>query len=60
MRARDTRAIAFCVVTIVVVCLGVGFGSNNWLAAAVVTMVRVFQRLRGDSIESKWQSYFSE
>ena len=72
MRARDKRAIAFCVVTTTVLCLGVGFVSDNWWAAAAATiayaaliltrprMIRVFQRIRGDDVDSHWQSYFRE
>lgn len=67
MRARDIRAITFCVTTTVAVFLIVLFLGRNYIAAVAATggwaalvltrprMLRVFRRLRGDS---DWSGYF--
>jgi hypothetical protein len=69
MRARDVRAIAFCVVTTAAVLIGSAATLHNYpaclgltvaWAAFVLTrprMIRVFRRLRG---EPDWSGYFDE
>ena len=67
MRARDVRAIAFCVITILAVLAVSALATRNYLASVGLTgayaaivltrprMLRVFRRLRGDP---DWSGYF--
>ena len=67
MRARDVRAIAFCVVTTLAVLAGLTLALHSYLAAIALTvaydawlltrprMLRVMRRLRGDP---DWSGYF--
>jgi hypothetical protein len=70
MRARDVRAITFCVVTTPIVAVGAAFLLDNIVVALALTiayvawlltrprMVRVMRRLRGE--EPRWNGYFDE
>jgi hypothetical protein len=67
MRARDVRAIAFCVVTVAVLFAALIVLLHVYLVALALTgayaawlltrprMIRVFRRLRGDP---DWSGYF--
>jgi len=67
MRARDVRAITFCIATTLVLMLGAMFVSRSLLVSLALTaaydawllsrprMIRVFRRLRG---EPDWSGYF--
>jgi hypothetical protein len=67
MRARDVRAIAFCIISLAAVFAGTMLLSHNFLAslglgvaygawlATRPRMIRVFRRLRG---EPDWTAYY--
>ncbi len=69
MRARDARAIIFCVVTVLALFAAVYLTSRNYLAAVALAlaygawimtrarMLRVLRRLRG---EADWSGYYKD